>query len=60
MPTQTRQATLFVVQNNIKEEKNKQLKEIPLMFGSFPAKKKGSDKHLGQVLHEDGLSKGHY
>ena len=34
---------------------NKQLKEIPLMFGNFPAKRKISDKYLGQILHEDGL-----
>ena len=25
------------------------------MFGEFPAKRKESDKYLGQILHEDGL-----
>ena len=25
------------------------------MFGNFPAKRKVSDKYLGQILHEDGL-----
>ena len=34
---------------------NKQLKEIPLMFISFPAKRKISDRYLGQILHEDGI-----
>ena len=34
---------------------NKQLKEIPLMFINFSAKRKISDNYLGQILHEDGL-----
>ena len=38
-----------------KEKTNKELKEMPLVFGEFPAKRKESDKYLGQILHEDGL-----
>ena len=38
-----------------KKKINKQLKDVPLVFGDFPAKRKSSDKYLGQILHEDGL-----
>ena len=38
-----------------KRKTNKQLEEVPLVFGDFLAKRKISDKYLGQVLHEDGL-----
>ena len=38
-----------------KAKTNKLLKEIPLQFGDFLAKRKVMDKYLGQVLHEDGL-----
>ena len=41
--------------NKYKTKTNKQLKHMPLVFGSFPAKRKVSDKHPGQILHEDGL-----
>ena len=34
---------------------NKEPMLMPLMFGEFPAKRKESDKYLGQTIHEDGL-----
>ena len=38
-----------------KEKTNEQLKMMPLMFGDFIAKRKESDKYLGQLIHEEGL-----
>ena len=35
---------------------NKQLEAMPLMFGDFLAKRKTSDKYLGQIIDEKGLS----
>ena len=29
---------------------------MPLKFGDFPAKRKISDKYLGQIIHEGGLT----
>ena len=34
-----------------KEKTNKELKEMPLVFGDFSAKRKISDKYLVQILH---------
>ena len=40
-----------------KEEVDKQLELVPLMFGEFKARRKGCDKYLGQMLHEGGLAR---
>ena len=37
-----------------KEEAEKEMKLKPLRFGNFVAKRKKSDKYLGQILHEEG------
>ena len=34
----------------------KELEVMPLEFGGFMAARKGCDKYLGQMIHEDGLA----
>ena len=37
-----------------KMKANKQLKQMPLMFGNFLTKRKVSGKYLGKILHKNG------
>jgi len=41
---------------SFKEKVEEELEMAPLVFGKFEAKRKESDKYLGQTLHEGGLA----
>ena len=49
--------TCYIVcgSKNFKAKVEQQLRDEPLLFGSFDVKQRVSDKYLGQVLHSGGL-----
>ena len=47
---------LFKGSKKDKEQMEKELLLMPLVFGEFKMKRKTQDKYLGHILHEDGLT----
>ena len=51
--------TVYIVtgSSSYKKKVRKELKDSPLMFGSFTMKEKESEKYLGQIVHSGGLER---
>ena len=51
--------TVYIVMgsSSFKKKVREELKDSPLVFGSFRMKEKESEKYLGQIIHSGGLEK---
>ena len=51
--------TVYIVTgfSSYKKKVRKELKDSPLVFGSFTMEEKESKKYLGQIIHSGGLER---
>ena len=51
--------TVYIVMgsSSFKKKVREELKDSPLVFGSFSMKEKESEKYLGQIIHSGGMEK---
>ena len=52
-----RDKTGYILFGNPNPRMKKELEIMPLKFGEFEVKQKEQDKYLGQILHQEGLTK---